>query len=107
MSRFALFAALLLAGFSVGKAVASDFEVTQKNMAFNPSQLNVKVGDSVTFKNEDTTSHNIFSLSDAKSFDLGAFANGQSKKVTFDKPGTVDVECAMHDTMHMKINVTK
>jgi plastocyanin len=90
-----------------GQACANDFEVTQKNMTFSPAELNIKVGDTVTFKNEDTTNHNIFSLSDAKSFDLGAYSAGQSKKVTFDKAGSVDVECAMHDTMHMKITVAK
>ena len=88
-------------------AGAAQFEVEQKNMAFSTPTLKIKAGDTIQFKNADAVSHNIFSISDAKTFDLGAFTNGQSKAVTFDKPGTVDVECAIHPSMKMKVEVEK
>ena len=59
----------------------------------------------VSFKNEDPFFHNVFSLSDAKTFDLGSYPKGQSKSVTFDKPGTVEVECSIHPEMKMLIEV--
>jgi plastocyanin len=80
--------------------------VSQKNKAFSVKKLSVKVGDSVKFLNEDSFAHNIFSLSPAKSFDLGSFGNGGSKSVMFDKPGKVEVECAVHPDMRLDIEVT-
>lgn len=86
---------------------AADYLVSQKDKNFSPKTLRIKVGDSVDFRNDDLVSHNVFSLSDAKSFDLGAYPKGESRKVTFDKAGTVDVECAVHPAMRMKIEVTE
>ena len=40
-----------------------------------------------------------FSLSSAKSFDLGRYPEGSSKSETFDKPGRVDVFCHIHSDM--------
>ena len=79
--------------------------VAQKNKAFSTKKLTVKVGDSVKFVNEDSFAHNVFSLSPAKSFDLGSFGGGGSKSVTFDKPGKVEVECAVHPDMRLDIEV--
>jgi plastocyanin len=96
----------LLAGFSA-TVCAKDFEVAQKDKKFSQKTLAVKVGDSVSFKNEDPFSHNVFSLSDTKTFDLGSYPQGQAKKVTFDKPGMVEVECAIHPDMKLNIEVQK
>ena len=52
-------------------------------------------------------SMNIFSLSDTKTFDLGSYPQGQSKKVVFDKPGTVEIECAIHPDMKLVVEVKK
>jgi plastocyanin len=79
--------------------------VAQKNKAFAVKKLTVKVGDTVKFVNEDSFAHNVFSLSAAKSFDLGSFGTGGSKSVTFDKPGKVEVECAVHPDMRLDIEV--
>jgi plastocyanin len=79
--------------------------VTQKNKAFSSKKLTVKVGDTVKFVNEDSFAHNVFSLSAAKSFDLGSFGNGGSKSVTFDKAGKVEIECAVHPDMRLDVEV--
>lgn len=91
--------------FIIGMASAAEYEVGQKNKKFTTNELNIKVGDVVKFPNQDTFFHNVFSLSDAKTFDLGSYPQGQFKTVTFDKPGKVEVECAIHPKMHMIINV--
>lgn len=80
--------------------------VSQKNKAFSVKKLTVKVGDSIRFVNDDNFAHNVFSLSAAKSFDLGSFGNGGAKSVTFDKPGKVEVECAVHPDMRLDVEVT-
>jgi plastocyanin len=104
--RTSIFAITLVAGLSCS-AHAKEFEVTQKDKKFSQKKIAVKIGDSVSFKNEDPFSHNVFSLSDAKTFDLGSYPQGQAKKVTFDKPGEVEVECAIHPDMKLNIEVQK
>lgn len=88
-------------------ALSAEFMVGQKNKQFTKKELSLKVGDVVEFKNEDPFSHNVFSLSDTQSFDLGSYPQGQSKKVTFTKAGKVEVECAIHPEMKLNIEVSK
>jgi len=99
----AIFIAVSIAMPAYGK----DFEVMQKNKKFSVQRLTINVGDTISFKNEDPFTHNIFSLSDTKTFDLGSYPQGQSKKVTFDKPGIVEVECAIHPDMKLTVEVKK
>lgn len=84
---------------------AAEFEVGQKNKAFTEKTIKLKVGDSVKFTNEDPFFHNVYSLSDLKTFDLGSYPKGEFKTVVFDKAGTIDVECAIHPQMHMQVIV--
>jgi len=67
--------------------------------------LKIKVGDMIEFKNNDSYFHNVFSLSDVMTFDLGSYPLGQSKSVKFDKPGKIEIECAIHPQMHMIVEV--
>jgi plastocyanin len=103
---------LMTAGFALATATllgvawaSQEHLVSQKNKAFSVKKLSVKVGDSVKFSNDDSFAHNVFSLSAAKSFDLGSYSGGASKSVTFDKAGKVDVECAIHPDMQLQIEV--
>jgi len=86
---------------------AAEYTVGQKDTAFTKESLSVKVGDTVSFLNEDPFFHNVFSLSDAKFFDLGSYPQGEAKSVTFDEAGTVEIECAIHPDMTMVIEVTE
>jgi len=67
--------------------------------AFRPRILVVPVGTSVEFANHDTLFHDIFSVSPTKPFDLGRYGRGKSRRVTFDKPGLVNVYCKLHPSM--------
>lgn len=96
-----------LAFLLAGAAGAAEHQVTQKDKKFSLATLTVKVGDVISFKNEDSFAHNVFSLSDPKTFDLGSYPKGQSRPVTFDKPGTVEVECAIHPEMSIVVQVKK
>jgi plastocyanin len=88
-------------------AWAGEHVVSQKGKAFSIKKMTVSAGDSVKFVNDDPFAHNVFSLSDAKSFDLGSYGQGLAKSVTFDKPGTIEVECAVHPDMRMVVEVKK
>jgi len=108
MSSLKFRSAVTLALFALAaSAFGAEHVVAQKGKAFSVKKLSVKLGDSVKFLNEDPFSHNVFSLSDAKSFDLGSYGVGLSKTVVFDKPGTVEIECAVHPDMKMVVEVTK
>ena len=106
MKSLSLAAAILLGG-ALSQALAAEHVVVQKSKAFSIKKLSVKVGDSVKFQNDDPFSHNVFSLSDAKSFDLGSYGQGASKSIVFDKAGTVEVECAVHPDMKLVVEVAK
>lgn len=88
-----------------GQVFAAEHVVSQKSKAFSVKKLTVQAGDTVRFVNDDPFAHNVFSLSDVKSFDLGSYAQGLSKSVLMDKSGIVDVECAVHPDMKMIIEV--
>jgi plastocyanin len=91
-------------------ASAAEYTVAQNNKSFKKDgvkieNLVIKAGDTVNFKNEDPFFHNIFSLSDLKTFDLGSYPAGQSKAVKFDSPGSAEIECAIHPDMLLVIEV--
>ena len=71
----------------------------QRNETFIPYVLAVDAGTVVDFPNNDSTYHNVFSLSKTKRFDLGRYARGKSKSVRFDRPGVVRVFCDIHSHM--------
>jgi plastocyanin len=83
------------------------FTMDQKNMTFLPHLLPVVVGASVAFPNDDQVAHNVFSVSPAKTFNLGVYGPGESKTVVFDKPGIVALRCVIHADMLAHIAVLK
>ena len=80
--------------------------VAQKSATFSPHVMPVMAGTTVEWPNYDTIYHNVFSSSDAKSFDLDLYkGNPPEKRVTFDHPGRVDVFCSIHANMHCVVLV--
>ena len=86
---------------------ATEYLVEQKDKAFSQTKLKVKVGDKIEFKNADPFNHNIFSLSDTQLFDLGSYPKGETRKVTFEQAGIVDIECAIHPAMTLTVEVAQ
>jgi len=80
-------------------------KITQKGAVFSPRVLPVVVGTTVEWPNNDEIFHNVFSISDARQFDLGLYKHPEVKRVTFDKPGRVDVFCSIHAAMNCIILV--
>jgi plastocyanin len=104
--NMALTAALLLAS-QAAQSSGPEHIVNQKGKSFVQKKVTAKVGDRVKFVNDDPFAHNVFSLSDAKSFDLGSYGQGLGKSIVVDKVGIVEVECAVHPDMKMVIEVQK
>ena len=79
----------------------------QKDLTFVPHVLVIQVGTTVEFPNSDSVSHNVFSIADAKRFNLGLYRRGAVRKVKFDKPGVVELLCNVHLEMSAYIVVVK
>jgi plastocyanin len=82
-----------------GEFVERHARLDQRGERFVPHIVAIGVGGTVDFPNSDPIFHNVFSLSDIRSFDLGRYATGKSKTVRFDKPGVVRVFCDIHAHM--------
>jgi plastocyanin len=82
-----------------GEFIERHARLDQRGERFVPHVVAIGVGGTVDFPNSDPTFHNVFSLSEARSFDLGRYATGKSKTVKFDRPGVVRVFCDIHAHM--------
>jgi plastocyanin len=71
----------------------------QRNLAFSPHVLIVRVGTVVDFPNSDRVFHNVFSFRDGKRFDLGMYPVGALRRVTFDRAGLSRIFCNIHPNM--------
>jgi plastocyanin len=80
--------------------------IEQKDRQFVPDVLVLPAGSSISFPNMDPIFHNVFSLSKPKTFDLGNYPKGQTRTVTFPKPGIVFVNCRLHPNMTAAIVVS-
>jgi plastocyanin len=78
----------------------------QRDRAFSPRVLVVRVGTSVEFPNNDTVSHQVYSFSQAKKFQLPLYKGKSHPPVTFDRAGLVVLGCNIHDQMVGYIYVT-
>ena len=82
-------------------AFAADHVVAIKGMKFAPAELEVAVGDTVTFTNEDTAPHTA-TASDG-TFDTGRLSKGQSATVTIESAGDFGYICTIHPAMKGRI----
>jgi plastocyanin len=77
--------------------------VSIKNFAFSISSLSVKSGTTVTWTNNDATTHTV--TADDGSFDSGNIAPGATFMHTFSTAGTIAYHCSIHTTMKAKVVV--
>jgi plastocyanin len=78
--------------------------VTISNFAFQPASLQVAVGTTVTWTNQDSTAHTV--TSDTGAFDSGQLAPGATFSQTFMTPGTFAYHCQIHPFMTATIVVS-
>jgi plastocyanin len=90
---------------SAGDPAPAAILLDQRGQRFIPRILAVVVGQTVEFRNSDNVFHNVFSYSPPKRFDLGRYPRGKSKRLTFQKPGLVQVFCDIHSDMRSDIVV--
>jgi plastocyanin len=78
--------------------------VTMKDIKFQPSNVDVKVGDTVTWTNDDSAGHDVTG-DDFKSGSPGGMASGDTFEHTFDTAGTFDYVCTVHPGMEGTVTV--
>jgi hypothetical protein len=71
----------------------------QRDKRFIPHIMVVQVGTEVDFPNHDPFFHNVFSVYEGKPFDLGLYANGETRPVRFSRPGVSHIFCNIHPQM--------
>jgi plastocyanin len=106
MKRAAVFAAAAIFVVTGITAVrGAQHVIGQKDTTFSEKLLWIKVGDVVAFLNDDVVTHNVYSLSPNNVFNLKTFAPGVTASHRFTSPGKVEVQCALHPSMKLLINV--
>jgi len=88
---------------SGGGATAAD-TVVAKDIAYNPTSITVKVGDTITFKNEDSFAHT-FTANNGE-FDSNSVDGGGSFTFKPTEAGTIAFHCKIHSNMKGTITVT-
>ncbi len=105
LTSVALSAALALAGVagcggddgsSQAKMPSGD-AVEIVEFGFEPEELTVPAGTTITFTNQDKAPHT--ATADDSSFDTESLKEGDSAQETFDEPGTYSYYCRFHAFM--------
>jgi plastocyanin len=85
------------AGPSTTAGSAGGVQVAMKNIAFDPTSITIKAGESVTWTNDDGVTHTV--TADNGEFDSGDVAPGATFSFTFAKAGTYPYHCTIHPGM--------
>jgi plastocyanin len=101
-------AIVTIRALSTSRPPAAPVEVAmdQVDLRFEPRLLVIPVGSRVTFPNSDTVSHQVYSFSPTKKFQLPLYRGKPYAPIVFDSPGVVTVGCNIHDAMVGHIVVT-
>ena len=89
--------ALAVAVAMAGPVYAADIEVKIDNFVFNPQQVTVKAGDTVTWVNHDDIPHTATSKTGV--FRSKALDTDDKFSFTFATPGSYPYFCALHTHM--------
>jgi plastocyanin len=105
IGRRTVFVAIGTLLVAAGIALAADYTIVQQNQQFSVPELQVRVGDRLTFVNNDTVTHNVYSETKGMEFEIELQPPGRKDSITFARPGTVEVRCAIHSAMRLRVDV--
>lgn len=93
-----------------GSPAAATEQVAIDDFAFRPETVTVPAGTTITWSNEDATSHTVTAgdedAPDPDTFDLTVDARGQVVEFTFDEAGSYAYYCVLHPFMTGVVEVT-
>ena len=79
--------------------------IKMQNIAFDPKSVTVKVGQKVTWTNDDSVDHNVTSQS-GETIKSQNFGKGATFSFTPTKAGTIKYVCTIHPGMDATLTVT-
>jgi plastocyanin len=85
----------------------SAVHVTMKSLAFNPTTVNAKVGQTIEWTNQDGPPHNVTYVSGPKFASSGTLNTGGTFSLKLTEAGTIHYFCSIHPFMKATIVVTK
>ncbi len=92
---------LTFSGYAFAAAAATGHTVVQTGKSFSEKKLEIAVGDSITFKNDDEVKHNIL-IKDID-FNSGVLAPGSESTATFATAGRYKLRCGIHPKMKVVV----
>jgi plastocyanin len=94
-------AVVFLESVSASTAVkpATTANIIQRNTSFVPEVLVIPRGTAVTFPNEDTVRHHVYSFSPIKQFEIKLYVGTPTDPVVFEQSGVAALGCNIHDQM--------
>lgn len=97
-----LFPTLLALGLLLAPATlaqAADHAVAMRDMQFHPATLNIEVGDTVTWTNQEKALHRVDYRGDDLTIDSPKIPQNESFSFTFTTAGTFNYGCGLHPQM--------
>lgn len=92
------------ATLAISAPAAAPVAVKISNFTFGPKAVTVKVGQTITWTNDDDIPHTVVATD--KSFRSKVLDTGQSFSFTFTRPGQFAYFCSLHPMMTGKVIVT-
>ena len=105
MRRLIFTTIALLCLTALGEDKKKGHEVSIEGLEFKPAKLTVKVGEKVTWTNNDDCDHTV-ECKDA-GMKSGVIHRGDTFSFTFDKAGKYHYKCRLHPRMKGEIDVEK
>lgn len=87
------------AAASAAVKAAATASIIQRNTTFIPEVLVIPRGTAVTFPNEDTVRHHVYSFSPIKQFEIKLYVGTPTEPVVFEQSGVAALGCNIHDQM--------
>ncbi len=80
-----------------GSSGGHEVQVIMTDLSYDPETVTIKVGDTVTWVNQDAPQHDV--IADNGEFKSDLFDRGQTFSYTFTKAGTYPYHCSIHPGM--------
>ncbi|HEV3376533.1 MAG TPA: plastocyanin/azurin family copper-binding protein [Thermoleophilaceae bacterium] len=91
-------------GGAGGSGGGGGAEVSMEGIAFNPAEVSVGVGDTVTWTNNESVAHDVTADS-FSSGEPGGMMSGDTFEHTFEEAGTFEYVCTVHPGMEGTVTV--
>lgn len=98
-------AGLLALSISLTALASEVVTVVQKDREFSKQSVDIAVGDTIRFTNEDPYAHQLYVRSPKFSFSSEAQPKGMILPVPFSVAGSFEVRCEIHPKMLLTVNV--